>query len=269
MSSGQVTPDSIDDIGNQSPDNPDDSDQNPTYLKAILTAVGFTISGLGLMTLYGLVFNGVYYLVTGEISRPNAMIMEMFASLCGMTTLAVILVKYTDRGWSYFDLDMPTIAETGLAIGTAIGLLVLSTGVSKLFELLGVSQSEHALVQLAESGQVEPAFFLLFIPLSIFLIGPAEELLFRNIVQKSLYDRFDKQQAAAVAGLLFATIHIPVYLTAGVGSAVASLSNVFLLGTILGLIYAYTDKLAVPAFSHGVYNATLFAMLYLGLSGAI
>lgn len=276
MSNQQATPEAVDGIGGQPPDNQDDENQEQTYLKTILTAVGFTMSGLALMTVYGVLFNAIYYLMSGgatnitewaTANRPEMLIIEIVASLCGMTTLAIILATHTDRGWEFFDLDKPNLPEIGLIFGSAIGLLILSNATTALFGWLGVNQSQHAIVNLAESGRVDPAFFLLFIPLSLLFIGPSEELLFRNIVQKSLYKRFTKRQAALVAGLLFASIHIPVYSTVGAGSAFASLSNVFMLGSILGLTYAYSDKLVVPAAAHGVYNAALFGLLYLDLSG--
>jgi membrane protease YdiL (CAAX protease family) len=41
------------------------------------------------------------------------------------------------------------------------------------------------------------------------------------------------------------------------------------LGCILGFVYEQTDNLVVPALIHGVYNAILFSLLYVQVSGGV
>jgi len=60
------------------------------------------------------------------------------------------------------------------------------------------------------------------------------------------------------------------YLVMIVVSLGAQLSYALLagvLGIVLGYLYEYTDNIVVPAVTHGCYNGTLFALLYLGEIG--
>jgi membrane protease YdiL (CAAX protease family) len=253
-----------------SPD--DDTSTNRWYrrLKSILVTTGLSIAGLAVVSVIVLLIQAPIYFSQGEIGEGVGMVTQNIGLLLGAVFMGALIVRFTTRGRDYFDLSVPNSKEIAIAVITAAGLVALSQGVTVVFSLLGVESGSHGLVQQAESGAIPASVILLLVPLSILCIGPGEELLFRNIAQKWLYDEFSKGQAIGIASILFSITHLPVYF---IGStlleASAALVNVLVLSSVLGLVYAHSEKIAVPAITHGVYNSILFAALYASITGAV
>jgi membrane protease YdiL (CAAX protease family) len=130
----------------------------------------------------------------------------------------------------------------------------------------GLPLAGNSVTQIAEQGVLTT--LLLLIPLSILVVGPAEELLFRGVIQPSLdaavsrapaighderpvraHPRFDDVGRHARPG--------PVSVT---------LAILFGLSVLLGYLYVWTDNLVVPILVHGFYDALLFGLAYVVLS---
>jgi len=63
---------------------------------------------------------------------------------------------------------------------------------------------------------------------------------------------------------VFAIIHYPSLSGSPTGQLIY-VAIISVPGLIFGVAYEYTDNLVVPALIHGLYNATLFALLYVAL----
>nr|WP_303647111.1 CPBP family intramembrane glutamic endopeptidase [Haloarchaeobius salinus] len=94
---------------------------------------------------------------------------------------------------------------------------------------------------------------------NLLLIGPAEELLFRGVIQGRLRESFGPALAIGITSLGFALSHVPSYwiggsdlLTSGVFFALLGIAAG---GIILGGIYERTKNLIVVALIHGLINA--------------
>lgn len=170
-----------------------------------------------------------------------------------------------------YSLDTELIAIRWPSV-RSIGWTVVGVGL-----LLGVSQLISVLLQyggimggtnqIERVARVRPRLLLYLIPLAIVLIGPGEELLFRGGVQGRLRRTFSPLPAIVLASALFGLVHVPAVVASspvGVGSYVFT---TFVLGLVLGWLYEYTDNLVVPALAHGLYNAILFGVLYVALTG--
>ena len=97
--------------------------------------------------------------------------------------------------------------------------------------------------------------------LSMILIGPAEEYLFRGVIQGRLVQSMRAPAAIGVTGFLFVIPHAIGY-TGGVeGILLLSLAP-FSLAIVMGILYERTGNLSLPMFSHGLYNAVLFGITY-------
>ena len=120
--------------------------------------------------------------------------------------------------------------------------------------------------QAAEIGMEHPEVLLLLIPASILLIGPGEELLFRGVVQGRLREVFHPYVAILIAAAFFAGLHF-FALTGGTltGNLVA-LGILTVPSIVFGAVYEYTENIVVPSLVHGIYNATLFGMLYIAVT---
>jgi len=180
----------------------------------------------------------------------------------GVTALAYI--RLSERDTDFLDVRIPSVRDVGLAVLGIVTIFVGLVALNYLLQLIGVPSSTHSTVEQARQGNEN--ILLLLIPASFLIIGPGEELLFRNIVQKSLYDVFSRPSAIVIASLVFAVVHIPAYGGFTLG-AVGSISTIFTLSLVLGAFYAVSGNVLVPAFIHGTLNAVQFALLYFEITG--
>jgi len=178
----------------------------------------------------------------------------------GVAVVAVGFLYVSHRGLDYVDLRRPSTRELGaVAVGLAATLLVWAASAT-LIEGLGLPSAEHALFD-PEEG--DPRLLLLLVPLVVLVNGPVEELLYRNVIQKSLAERFSTPAAVAIASAIFALAHVPAYLGAGWVALAVSLALLFALSVVFGAVFVWARSLVVVAAVHGLYNATLLVGLYL------
>jgi hypothetical protein len=97
------------------------------------------------------------------------------------------------------------------------------------------------------------------------LIGPAEELFFRGAVQGNLRTAFGPVAAIGLTSLLFGTVHITGFLSAGVAispAVLGSLSLNVLSAIVFGALYERSGNLTVPVIAHGLTNAVGFVVVF-------
>lgn len=104
---------------------------------------------------------------------------------------------------------------------------------------------------------------------ALVLVGPAEELLYRGIVQELLVGPLGTVGGIAGMALLFGLVHYPSYgadsvrdIDAGV---VLGMAGTSVGGAAFGALYVLTGTLLVPIAVHSVYDALLFADLLPGI----
>jgi len=184
----------------------------------------------------------------------------------GMPVVAggYLLASGQDR--SFVDVRVPSLRDIGYVVGGFVGLLALLFILSQVYQLIGTAPAEHGI---EDSASQDPQLLLYLIPVAIFLIGPYEELIYRNLVQKHLYRVFSKRNAILVASGIFALFHYQAYATGSTISLVVALATVFALSLVLGWLYARTENVVVPALVHGVYNALVFGALYVNLTSGM
>ncbi|ARS89170.1 CPBP family intramembrane glutamic endopeptidase [Natrarchaeobaculum aegyptiacum] len=182
----------------------------------------------------------------------------------GFVLAGAIYLAVTNRGWDYVDLRVPTVRDWLYVVG-GIGVSILFyVVVALLLTVIDLPASENQVVEFIGG---DPEMVLIMIAIVFFVNAPAEEFLFRNVVQKRLYDAFSRMQAVVGASLIFALVHLPVYVI-NADSALAtavSLTVVFGGSLIFGYLYAKTDNLVAPTAAHAAFNAVQFALLYLGM----
>lgn len=201
--------------------------------------------------------------IAGEPTWSQQIIVMQLGMVIGTAAVAVGYLSMNDYGLSFLDLKWPTVSDAAWTVGGTVVLFGALIGISLLMGAAGVESSSHGT---AEAAAENPDMLLLLVPASILVIGPFEELLYRNIIQKSLYRRFSRYGAVVVGSVIFAAVHLPAYDTAGGGEVMASLAVIFGLSLVLGTIYERTENLVVPAIVHGLFNAIQFASLYVYLS---
>jgi len=158
----------------------------------------------------------------------------------------------------------PGRRELGLIVAGIIVLVGANNGITRLFAAVDVSLGDNAAVTV---GSGEPAYLLTMVAFSLLVVGPAEELLFRGVVQGRLRETWGVWPAILAATVLFGLSHASV--SGGLGGVVAYILTATLLGVLLGYLYERTDNIVVPAVIHGVNNAVIFAWLYLSEIGVV
>lgn len=236
-------------------------------LRATAAAVG--IGGVALVggLLFVLVVARVILGVLG-IEQPSetltvALTTPLFAVGLGLVAAGYLAIR--DLEWSYVDLAVPGIRDVVYAVGGTLGLLAGIVLISLLFRAAGVPIAESSIEQQAVEG--DPTFLLVLIPLSYVAIGLGEELVFRNVIQKYLYEEFTRAGAVVVASVVFALVHFDQYADPNPLATVSSLAVIMVLSLVLGAVYERTENLLVPIFVHGSVNAIQFAALYVQLTG--
>ena len=151
--------------------------------------------------------------------------------------------------------DVPDRREALLAVGAVVALYVGQIAILWAFSLVDVAPSQNPALDRETHA---PVYFLLMVPVSLLVVGPAEELLVRGGLQGVLRKSWGPWPSIVGASALFGSLH---YIGGGSG-ALAYVAFSFLLGILLGYLYERTGNLVVPAVAHGGYNAVLYAIQY-------
>lgn len=229
---------------------------------SVLLLVAAGVVGALLVFLFALTDPGLRTAITGLI-----VLSEM-----GYAITALAFLWASGRGLAYLDLPSPTRQHVWYGLGGAATLVVSQQVVMVLFELAGVATTTGVGLDRFPVEIVEAARAVLppLVVVSILVIGPAEELLFRNVVQKYLGETFSTPGAIAVTSVLFALAHAPNYVAVPSGTPLSvGLAATFVISVVLGWLYARTGTLLAPVVAHGVYDAVLFAAAYLRMTGFV
>lgn len=242
------------------------------YRRAVATtkfsAVGL-VGFLAVQIWMGVLLVFVFLFASGvgsidDLARTDLTILSQAGTVLGVGCVAAAYLAWSDRGWDFLDLRVPTLRDLGYVVGGFLALFGVLIGLSALMTATGTESSPHSIAEQAEGS---PEILLVLIPAAILVIGPFEELLYRNIIQKSMYDYFSRPGAVVAASVPFALAHVSAYGSGTVGQSLVSLGIVLALSLLLGALYERTENLLVPAFVHGLYNAVTFLTLYFELTG--
>ncbi|WP_135805900.1 CPBP family intramembrane glutamic endopeptidase [Halorussus marinus] len=184
----------------------------------------------------------------------------------GFVAAALAFLYATGRGLGYLDVGRLNRRAIGLVVAGTVGLFVFRLAAILAAQALGLPLAGNSVTQLAEEGLLET--LLALVPLSVVVVGPAEELLFRGVVQRYLSEELSMFGAVALASVLFALVHVPTTFVATPDLAAVSVTLTILFGLsmLLGYLYVWTGNLLVPVLVHGFYDALLFGLAYVALA---
>jgi uncharacterized protein len=221
-----------------------------------MTVLGF--AGLLMMAFASVfLFDLAAALGAGD-SELHFQLVQYLSTVVGLGSVAVAYLLWRDYGLSYVDLEVPDLRSVLWTIGGLALIFGALIAISLLMTAAGVDTAEHGTTQAVEQN---PELLVVIVPAMLLIVGPFEELLYRNVIQKSLYETFSRYGAVVVTSVIFASVHVAAYATAGPGQILASLGVLFGLSLVLGFIYERTDNLVVPALVHGAYNAIQMIIL--------
>ncbi len=230
--------------------------------KVYVTLIG---SALGLLGLFSIVvWSGLLLVLVGwfgtvGVDSANS-IVSMVSVGFGTVSVAGLYLYGSGRSVSFLDIQWPKIRDSGVIFLGVSALVGVNIVISVLLEERGLGSAQHEMVA---SGGTSPDVLLVLLPLSVFVVGPGEELLYRNIIQKSLYRSFSKPGAIFVASAIFSAVHYFSYASGNTSIEVlVALLIVFSLSVVLGGVYGWTENIVVPAMIHGGFNAVVFLAVY-------
>jgi hypothetical protein len=209
---------------------------------------------------------GMPLLLSAGVVTAESMGFRIAASVLQFVGFGVGIAGYfaVTEEWDVLHVDRPSLTDLGWIVGGIVAILAAARIIGEVLARLDVQVAQN---QVIVAGQQNPEFFLYMIPVSLLLVGPFEELVFRGGVQGVLRRSWGSRAAVVIAAGLFGAIHL-VALT-GTGSRISYVVVAAALGLILGAIYERTRNLAVPALVHGVYNSVLFAVQYASATGML
>lgn len=201
-----------------------------------------------------------------------AFIVPMFVLGYDLAGTAVLLgataagqVAFLAVGYAYVrvrDVRVPVGRPTrddlvAIAGGTVLAL-VTATGLSLLLSALDLIPDSVV----GDIATDDPTFLLGLAALSVVLVAPAEELLFRGAIQGRLRERIGPVPAILGASLLFGSMHFANY-SGALAPVLGGVALIVAVGCVLGALYEYTDNLVVPVVTHAIYNVVLLVLAYL------
>lgn len=229
--------------------------------KAASSVAALGIGVTGLIVGYVVALTGLSLVGADGIVARQGLSTVLFS--VGLGIVAVGFLRIRGLGFEYIDVTWLDRRDWLYVVGGIVAMYVVLIAVGALSSFLGIPSTEHGLI---EAARGDPSILLYFIPLSWLAIGPGEELLSRNIVQKYLYDSFSRRSAVFVGTLVFTAIHLPAYSTGGPAAIFATLLRLFAISLVLGIVYERTENVVVAALVHGTYNAIQFGLAYVALT---
>jgi membrane protease YdiL (CAAX protease family) len=198
----------------------------------------------------------------GLFGTDAAFIIQYTAVQAGFLPLALVYLSSRDRLHSYINIDRPTAQDVGWILLIPAVLVVASFGLEPLFTLLGLSVGG---APVPESPDVleQPALLLLVFVWWFLIAAPAEELLFRGVIQGRLRETYRASLGVLLASLIFVIPHVAFVLIdgGGVGAISTQAVQTFVSGLVFGIAYERTGNLVVPAVGHGImWTSLLFVV---------
>ncbi len=214
-----------------------------------LTVVAFVIAILA-----GIVFIVPMIVLGYGIETTLVLVGGTAAGQLGFLAVALGYLRFRDVP---IRIAVPTRSDLGYIIGGTVIALAVALGLSYLLSVLEVLPD--AVIE--DIALVDPTFLLALAALSVILVAPAEELLFRGVIQGRLRTRLGPVPAIAGASLLFGAMHLANY-TGSVLPIIAGALLIAVVGSIFGIVYERTDNLSVPIAVHAIYNVLLLVASY-------
>jgi len=161
-------------------------------------------------------------------------------SFVGFVLAGVVFLRFRDAG-SLVHLRRPKPTDAVWVLAGLVGIVVGSVVMGAVVEALSVvvesvfgGSVETGQNSIIAAGRANPPLLLYMVPVSLLFVGPAEELVFRGVVQGLFRDSFGVVPGIVAASALFGFGH---YLAISSGSAWTYILTAGALGLVLGTVY--------------------------------
>lgn len=228
---------------------------------ALSEAVALTLFAVALGNAVALGFGAGYAETGGDLSALGGVAVSIGSlQVVGMLGTALAYLRFRGR-WDLLRVRRPSARTLGLVVAGFLAAFVVNLVRSAATVALELEAATP--VTAVGTGADDPAFVLLvLVAVSFLVVAPVEELLFRGVIQGRLREERGPWLAVVIASALFALMHLPG-LTGSISGRLVVLLGLFAVSVVFGWLYERTGNLLVPWAVHGLYNASLFGLLYL------
>ena len=226
--------------------------------RTVLELVGLTVLTFVIALLAGVVFIAPLVALGYDIESTPILVGATAAGQLCMFGVGYLYYRYRDLS---VPVALPSLRELGYAAVGVVAAIAAAVVLSMLLTSLGLLPSSV----IGETAAADPTYLLGLAALSIVVVAPVEEFVFRGVIQGRLRDRFGAVPGIAGASLLFGSLHLANY-SGNPVAIVAGALMIAVVGSIFGALYERTGNLAVPVLVHATYNTILFGLSYVALS---
>lgn len=224
-------------------------------LRASVEALGVTATAVVISLVAGVAFLVPAIALGYDVGTTWVIVGATGAGQVGFLAVGYAVVRRLDVA---VRVVLPSPTELLYAAGGTVAALLAAVVLSSVLVVLDLVPDSVV----GDVAAIDPTFLLGLAALSVVIVAPAEELLFRGAIQGRLRERFGPVTAVAVASLLFGSIHLTNF-SGSVPNVVAAALMIGCIGAIFGAIYERTGNLAVPIVAHAAYNVLLLVTSYL------
>jgi membrane protease YdiL (CAAX protease family) len=155
-------------------------------------------------------------------------------------------------------LKKPSLKTILTVTAAAVLLIFIASSISVVEEaVLGPDPMEEELLYALLPQDTFQ--LLLLVGISIFLVGPAEELAFRGFIQRGFENSYGKTAGLVFASVLFGLLH-------GLNS-IRAIVPVTVLSLFLGYVWQKTNyNTTACAWMHGLYDAITITVAYIAVT---
>jgi len=223
----------------------------------LLSLVAATI-GISLFQGLGLSFEETADLAPLPYATLNAI---QFLGYYAATFLYLQRYDYPDL----FRAAVPSLRDLALVVAGFVALYLVGAALATVFTWLGVDSATNSVV---EQGREDPVRFLYLVPVTFLFVAPAEELLFRGVIQGIFRRAYGVVPAVVFASAIFGLGHWLALLGSSSGK-VRYVVVAAMLGLVLGTLYELTENILVPILVHACWNSASFLSSYVDATGAV
>lgn len=233
---------------------------NHPYLYCLLSAFLFILCMLLAINLFASVLNLIGLEAVVQVFRMEEYLPQGFNDLFGFLAALVLL-------WKTGRLKVLTNRGTGFLDGLLVGMFPFVMVCLNLGVNLGLSGPPEGAVPKA-------AWRVVVFLIAMFLIGLAEEAIFRGIIAQTLLEHFGTSRAGiwkavVLSGVIFGMGHFLNAIDSNVLGVLVQCCLTMALGMLYGAIYFRTGNLWVVIFLHAFQDTAglIESGLYEGLGG--
>ena len=222
--------------------------------RTVIEVLGLTLTTFIVAIIGGIVFIVPMVALGYNVQTTFVLVGATTASQIAMLGLGYAYLRYRDISVA---IVIPSRSDVGYVIGGVFTVLVAAVALSYLLATFNLLPGSV----IGETATTNPTFLLGLAALSVVIVAPVEEFVFRGVIQRRLRDQFGPIPAIIGASLLFGSMHLVNY-TGDLAPIIAGAFLISAIGAIFGTVYERTENLVVPVVVHATYNVVLLVTSY-------